>query len=346
MTGSFALPVGDSNGELKGSAYKSYGRWKWHMVRESSETTMRANPTCDVQASPYLISLGLKKSHMALVFVAGPLSGLIMQPLIGVLADHSTSSLGRRRPYMLAASMVSIGGLLMLGFTREFSGIFGVKSLTIAIAVYAIFCIDFSINAVQAVDRALLVDILPPTLQAAGNWTQLEVLTVVSSMLLLGFHGITAGSVEEKVLVQDGDSSDSNVLVRIFKDIWDNILTLPRTIRAICMVQFFSWIAWFPVLFYSSTWVGDIYKAAQIANGRADNDPILQDEATRAGSLALLYSSILSFAVSIAAPFFIRPNGKGLDEGHGGPLERFKISLAGLWSASQAVFACAMMATL
>jgi solute carrier family 45 protein 1/2/4 len=117
--------------------------------------------------------------------------------------------------------------------------------------VYAIFCIDFSINAgkvpsyilvththtiavVQAVDRALLVDILPPTLQAAGNawagrmfglgsvagffiggvnlpraipWlgrTQLEVLSIVSSVLLLGLHGITAGAVEEKVLVTDG----------------------------------------------------------------------------------------------------------------------------------------------
>jgi solute carrier family 45 protein 1/2/4 len=35
-------------------------------------------------ASPYLISLGLTKSLMALVFVAGPLSGLIMQPLIGI----------------------------------------------------------------------------------------------------------------------------------------------------------------------------------------------------------------------------------------------------------------------
>lgn len=34
-------------------------------------------------ASPYLLSLGLSKSYMALVFVAGPLSGLIVQPLIG-----------------------------------------------------------------------------------------------------------------------------------------------------------------------------------------------------------------------------------------------------------------------
>ena len=37
----------------------------------------------DVSASPYLLSLGLSKSSMAGVFVAGPLSGLIMQPLIG-----------------------------------------------------------------------------------------------------------------------------------------------------------------------------------------------------------------------------------------------------------------------
>ena len=37
----------------------------------------------DVSASPYLLSLGLSKSSMAGVFVAGPLSGLIVQPLIG-----------------------------------------------------------------------------------------------------------------------------------------------------------------------------------------------------------------------------------------------------------------------
>ena len=39
-------------------------------------------------ASPYLLSLGLSKSSMAIVFVAGPLSGLIMQPLIGKHASN------------------------------------------------------------------------------------------------------------------------------------------------------------------------------------------------------------------------------------------------------------------
>ena len=38
-------------------------------------------------ASPYLLSLGLSKSWMAMVFLAGPLSGLIVQPVIGVCAQ-------------------------------------------------------------------------------------------------------------------------------------------------------------------------------------------------------------------------------------------------------------------
>jgi solute carrier family 45 protein 1/2/4 len=107
-----------------------------------------------------------------------------------------------------------------------------------------------------------------------------------------------------------------------------------------------SWIAWFPVLFYSSTWVGDIYKTAAIANGRAEDDPTLSDEAIRAGSVALLYSSVLSFAISVVAPFFIRPNRTTMDGEPKGATDKLKISLGGLWSVSQAIFACSMMATL
>lgn len=69
--------------------------------------------------SPYLLSLGLSKSIVAIVFVAGPLSGLIMQPLIGVMADANTSRWGRRRPYMLAGSIVCIMAVLLLGWTKH-----------------------------------------------------------------------------------------------------------------------------------------------------------------------------------------------------------------------------------
>lgn len=143
-------------------------------------------------ASPYLLSLGLSKSSMAMVFLAGPLSGLIMQPVIGVVSDNSTSRFGRRRPYMLLGTFICVLAMLLLGYTRGIAAIFTGwnnpevlilfslrlfilltspqnDSLTIGLAVLSIYLIDFAINAVQALDRALLVDTLPPSAQAAGN---------------------------------------------------------------------------------------------------------------------------------------------------------------------------------
>jgi solute carrier family 45 protein 1/2/4 len=46
-------------------------------------------------ASPYLLSLGLTKSKVATVFIAGPLSGLIMQPLIGTFTRRIPSCLNQ-----------------------------------------------------------------------------------------------------------------------------------------------------------------------------------------------------------------------------------------------------------
>jgi len=68
--------------------------------------------------SPYLLSLGLSKSHMAIVFLAGPLSGLVMQPLIGVMADGCTSRWGRRRPYMMIGTILCVLAMLLLGWTK------------------------------------------------------------------------------------------------------------------------------------------------------------------------------------------------------------------------------------
>lgn len=95
-----------------------------------------------LSASPYLLSLGLSKSKMAVVFVAGPLSGLVMQPLIGaiplvicatfflkpiflgLLADNCTSRFGRRKPYMMIGTTVCMFAMILLGFTRWFASIF------------------------------------------------------------------------------------------------------------------------------------------------------------------------------------------------------------------------------
>lgn len=231
-------------------------------------------------ASPYLLSLGLSKSTMSLVFLAGPLSGLFMQPVIGVLADNSTSRFGRRRPFMIIGTIVCVFAMLMLGFTRDFASVFGGSkgndSLTILLAVLSIYLIDFSINAVMAMDRALVVDTLPPAAQASGNaWaarmlglgsvvgflfgtiplpkvfpflgtTELEVLSVLVAVLLLGGHTLMAICVKERVLLKSADRPSGkrpNPFIREARAIWSNFLTLPSVIRQI--VSFFFLPFWY-----------------------------------------------------------------------------------------------------
>lgn len=75
-------------------------------------------------ASPFLLSLGVSKSMMSVVFLAGPLSGLIVQPLVGVLSDGCKSSLGRRRPFIIGGCVMTSLSVLMLGWSKEIAGIF------------------------------------------------------------------------------------------------------------------------------------------------------------------------------------------------------------------------------
>jgi solute carrier family 45 protein 1/2/4 len=75
-------------------------------------------------ASPFLHSLGLSKAITALVFLAAPASGFA-QPLIGALADHSTSRFGRRRPIMLAGSLLCGLAMLALSWSTDISDMVG-----------------------------------------------------------------------------------------------------------------------------------------------------------------------------------------------------------------------------
>ena len=225
-------------------------------------------------ASPYLLSLGLAKSSIAIVFLAGPLSGLLIQPLIGVLADNTTSRFGRRRPWMMVGTCICTLAMLLFGYTRGFAAIFtgwntpSNDSLTVVLAVLSIYLMDFSVNAVMAMDRALLVDILPPDVQASGHaWaarmqgfgavigffvgsiplpeifpilgkTELQVLSFIVSLLLLSGHIITAVCVKERVLLKDNDqrrytTKRPNAFIREAREIWTNFVTLPPVIRQI-----------------------------------------------------------------------------------------------------------------
>ena len=90
-----------------------------------------------------------------MVWVAGPISGLIVQPIIGVVADQSTSKWGRRRPIIVIGSAIVACSLITLGFTKEIvAALVGdseaTRTLTIMLAVLSLYTVDFAINAGKA----------------------------------------------------------------------------------------------------------------------------------------------------------------------------------------------------
>jgi len=107
--------------------------------------------------SPYLLGLGLSKSMLAFVWIAGPLSGTLVQPYVGIKSDRSRYKWGKRRPFIVGGAIATIVSLFCLAWAKEIvSGILGlfgvdkqakaVYTVAIVIAVLLIYILDFAIN--------------------------------------------------------------------------------------------------------------------------------------------------------------------------------------------------------
>ncbi|KAF8604703.1 hypothetical protein BDV93DRAFT_492021 [Ceratobasidium sp. AG-I] len=345
--------------------------------------------------SPYLLEFGLTRAHMALVMLAAPVSGLLVQPVIGSLADNSTSKWGRRRPYMLSGSVLCALSLMMLSYARELSAWMSGKDehdsvgLTQAIAVVAVYLIDFTLNATTAASRALAIDVLPIESQAAsGAWVsrligaggiigfytgksalprifpalgnlQIAILSFFAAGSLLVTQFATTACVSESVHTSTPTSAPKLALNGIsFSQKWVEVTQIirgiPRDVKAICAIQFFSWMGWFPLMFFGTVWVGDVYvrEALRLGDSRAETDPSLRADGTRAGSRAMLYGALLAFAISIVLPYFVKDSESGSPEARGGATNRstlvrakLSISLRSWWTFSHALFGLLLLAT-
>ncbi|KAF2423300.1 hypothetical protein EJ08DRAFT_452928 [Tothia fuscella] len=342
--------------------------------------------------TPYLLRLGLTKSMVSLVWIAGPLSGMIMHPVIGIIADRSTNPYGRRRPFMLIGTFFVCISLWVLGWTTEIVGLFiedkdRQRGTVIALAVVAIYGIDFAVNVVQACCRSLIVDSLPiPKQQLGSAWasrmvaigsligygfgaldlgaifgtsigdTQFKQLIVVSAVSLCTTVGLTCFAVTERVLVTSGKDEGGEEgfgALAMLTQIYNAASNPPENIAAICRVQFWCWIGWFPFLFYSTTWIGEVYLRFN-APADAHNHPDSLGQIGRVGSQALVAFSIITFASSVFLPWFIDTPSSD-EESHFTPrppesiawlvteASKWRPDLVSAWSYSHVIFAGSMV---
>lgn len=302
--------------------------------------------------SPYLLSLGLSKSLMALVWIAGPLTGTLVQPYIGILSDNCRISWGKRKPFMIGSTIGTVLSLLFLSWVKEILGsimsLFGIhddsrfaKTTIIVAAVIGIYVLDVAINALQAAIRAFIVDCGPAHQQEAANamasrligvgnilgfiagyinltkplWflgeTQFQILCAIASICLTITVVISCVSVHERDPRENGAAAPKNPGIFVFfVTVFKSIKRLPPRIKRVCQVQFCGWVGFFPLLFYSSSYIGEIYVQPHLEkNPHMTPEQLdeLYEQATRIGSFALLVNSIVSLLTNVLLPFFIAP---------------------------------------
>ncbi|MBB3124015.1 maltose/moltooligosaccharide transporter [Mesoflavibacter sabulilitoris] len=216
-------------------------------------------------------TLGASKDEIPLLWIAAPLTGLIVQPIVGYLSDKTWHpKLGRRRPYFLIGAILSSLALFFVPY-----------SPALWVAAGFLWVLDASINVSMEPFRALVADKLPNSQRSYGFVVQTLIIgigTWIASNLpwMVSQFGVSdsadSGVITDTVKVAFAIGAFVfllSVLYTIFttseyppedmeeferekaqksnfiKDITNNIGSMPTTMKKLGVIQFFSWFAFF-----------------------------------------------------------------------------------------------------
>ncbi|NOU03117.1 MAG: MFS transporter [Novosphingobium sp.] len=138
------------------------------------------------QANPIFAYLGADEKDFPWLGIAGPLTGLIVQPLIGVMSDRTLSPLGRRTPYFLIGALMCSAGLFLMPFSQ---------SLLMAFSI--LFLLDVGNNITMEPYRAYVNDRLREEQRGFGFLSQsgftglAQCLAYASPFLLVSLLGVS-----------------------------------------------------------------------------------------------------------------------------------------------------------
>ncbi len=160
-------------------------------------------------------TLGADMDTIPILWVAAPLTGLIVQPIVGYYSDRTWNRLGRRRPYFLAGALLASAALVFMP-----------RSPTLWVAAGLLWVLDASINIAMEPFRAFVGDQLPQRQRPAGYAMQtffIGVGAVVASMLpwILSHAGVSnVGTGESAIPASVRLSFDIGAVVMVGAILW------------------------------------------------------------------------------------------------------------------------------
>ncbi|GLT36951.1 hypothetical protein SLA2020_112960 [Shorea laevis] len=152
--------------------------------------------------TPYIQTLGIEHAFSSFIWLCGPITGLVVQPCVGIWSDKCTSKFGRRRPFIVAGSLMISVAVIIIGFsadigyilgdTKEHCSTFkGTRTRAAFVFVIGFWMLDLANNTVQGPARALLADLSGPEQRNSANAVFCSWMAVGN---ILGFSAGASGS--------------------------------------------------------------------------------------------------------------------------------------------------------
>jgi len=217
--------------------------------------------------------LGASEATLPLLWLAGPMTGLLIQPIIGAMSDRTVSRWGRRTPYFLIGAILCSLCLLAMPYSRA-----------LWIAASLLWVLDAANNATMEPYRAYVSDRLVPEQRSLGFLTQSAFTGLAQTLsylapLLLVWAGMSADAVDAngipvvtriafvagavislttilwsviRVLELPLTPAESAEIARAplspaqaFTDLKTAIVEMPRPMRQLAVAMLFQWYAMF-----------------------------------------------------------------------------------------------------
>lgn len=129
-----------------------------------------------ILSGPVTENLGASPFIYGLIWLAGPFTGMVVQPIVGTLSDKTHTKFGRRRPYLLGGAILASLALWIFPNSGHVTDIIG-RTIglnlpawsALLFAAIMIWVIDACINIAQGPYRALVPDIIPQEQHSLAN---------------------------------------------------------------------------------------------------------------------------------------------------------------------------------
>jgi maltose/moltooligosaccharide transporter len=279
--------------------------------------------------------LGAKADDVPFLWLAGPVTGLLVQPIIGSMSDRTWNRLGRRRPYFLVGAILASIMLFLMPSAGEIARGIGGKIITgVAMAATFLWILDASINVSMEPFRAFVADKLNVEQRTAGFVMQSFFIGIGASLASalpylftwLGVSGATSSGIPLTVLYafrlgaiaflaaviytvattseyppEDMEAfermrAEKRGLVAGLKEIFSALGSIPTTMKQLAVVQFFTWLGLFCM------WMFFGLMTSYFVFGAPDSRSDLFRQGNEWGGIAFMVYNIVTFAVAFLLP--------------------------------------------